>query len=89
MISAGRLGGALRHAQQRSHTELPHPILIQHFAFQAVGRHRARAVRHDRRRQSVGGLVRQIAREVLCVGDDASTLEGMFDLGGSAASQTT
>ena len=65
----GRLGAALRHAEQRAHAEAFEVAAFQYLALEPLLlRHLARGGSHFQRRQEVGGLVRQRAGEVLGLG---------------------
>ena len=51
-----RLSAALRYAEKRAHAELPHAILIQHFALEPSFRgHLARTIRETERGQRLAG----------------------------------
>src|SRR5579885_613643 len=76
--AAGRFGAAHGHAQQATHPQLPHAVLVQDFAFQAVrGGHLAGAFREQGGRQAIGRLVDQLAGEILRFGDDTPALDSL------------
>ena len=62
----GRLGAALRHAEQGTHAEAFEVAALEHLALDPLfPGHLARGGGHFQRRKEVGRLVRQRAREVL------------------------
>ena len=66
-------------AEQGSHAELLHTLAVEHFDVQfEVAGHLLRLLRDDGGRHQVGGLVAEIAREVLRFGQDHAALQSRF-----------
>ncbi len=65
------LGASLGHAEQRSHSELPHSVLIEDFKGETVGLgHPARAFSEGQRGEKVGWFHRDVARQIGRFADD-------------------
>ena len=73
---ARRLDASLRDRKQRAHFQFRNFLFVQDFDGEArLSRHGCGAVGQHARRQAVGGLVAQLAREVLRFRDDAPARE--------------
>ena len=71
-----RLAAAARHAEQQPHAEPLDLLLVEHLDADAgVPRDRRGALREDPRRQHVGRLVGEAAREVAGLAEDAAALD--------------
>ncbi len=79
---ARRLGASLRDRKQRAHFQFLHFLLVENFDGEArFARHGGGAVGQHARRQAVGGLIAQFAREILRFGDDAAAREAEVGFG--------
>ena len=75
----GRFVGALGDAPECAHLQFFDLVRAVDFALQAdFRRHLFRAVGEDGRRHAIGGLVDQVAREVLRLADDAGFVQPPF-----------